>query len=306
MLIIALSLTLREAEPNAFGSAMRVTLVGAGGTPGTGAADIGNTSDQRNSQTPSEPAEPPDEPFAGREAPEEPLLEPEKTVTALPQEHLPEPQTLPELRTTPQIAPRPEPKPKPASDPKPVPKQPKSKTTPVKRETKPEPVKPSAKPAKSKPKSDPKPAQPSQAATKPAGGTAGRGEPNASPQPGAEGRGQPTDSGGGGAPGRPEPAAHGAGVPVNIEDGFLKVTKKVPPEYPALSRKRREQGVVVLLADITSGRTESVRVEQTSGHPRLDEAAMRAVKEWRFDTSSYGPRVTARIPFKFELKYVDR
>jgi protein TonB len=89
---------------------------------------------------------------------------------------------------------------------------------------------------------------------------------------------------------------------VNIEDGTLKVTEKVSPEYPALSRKRREQGVVVLLADIDAGRTESVRVERSSGHLRLDEAAMRAVKEWRFDTSAYGPRVTARIPFRFELK----
>jgi protein TonB len=89
---------------------------------------------------------------------------------------------------------------------------------------------------------------------------------------------------------------------VNIEDGSLKVTKKVSAEYPALSRKRREQGVVVLLADLASGRTESVRVERSSGHPRLDEAAVRAVKEWRFDTSFYGTRVTARIPFRFELK----
>jgi protein TonB len=68
------------------------------------------------------------------------------------------------------------------------------------------------------------------------------------------------------------------------------------------SKKRRDQGVAILLANIASGRAESVRVERTSGHLPLDEAAMRAVKQWRFDTSSHGPRVTVRIAVTFELK----
>jgi protein TonB len=199
----------------------------------------------------------------------------------------------------------------PQPDPKPVQEKPKPKTTPAKREEKSAPAKPPAKPAEAaaKPAAKPgtKPAQPSppapQTATKPTADTPEEGEPNALPQSGTGGTEQTAASSGGNeAPGRPEPAVLAPGTPVNIEDGSLKVTKKVPAEYPALSKKRREQGMVVLLADIASGRAESVKVERTSGHARLDEAAMRAVREWRFDTSSYGPRVTARIPFKFELK----
>ncbi|MDR1482186.1 MAG: energy transducer TonB [Synergistaceae bacterium] len=87
-----------------------------------------------------------------------------------------------------------------------------------------------------------------------------------------------------------------------VEAGELKIMKRVTPNYPMISRKRKEQGTVILLIDIESGSVTSVRVERGSGHLPLDEAAIRAVKGWKFDLSGLGERITARIPFRFELK----
>ncbi len=55
------------------------------------------------------------------------------------------------------------------------------------------------------------------------------------------------------------------------------------PEYPAISRRRGEEGQVILDVEVLpSGRAGSVRVVSSSGHKRLDEAALRAVKEANF------------------------
>lgn len=55
------------------------------------------------------------------------------------------------------------------------------------------------------------------------------------------------------------------------------------PEYPAISRRRGEEGQVILDVEVLpSGRAGSVRVASSSGHKRLDEAALRAVKEANF------------------------
>jgi protein TonB len=278
ILLAALSFLLRDAKPDAYGAVMRVSLGFAAETPGAGEPDISETPGAEDAQAPPETPEPlgEPEPLPEQEPSEQTLPEPAVTVAEPPRE---------------QIPPKPEPELEP---PKPIPPKPAAEPP------KPKPVKPPVKPAEPKPKPAPKPAGPPSAPpaeAKPAENAANRGgtdtpSPPGLKQPPAQPGGRETSA----------PAASRPSGPVNIEDGSLKVIKKVPSEYPALSRKRREEGVVVLLADIASGRTESVRVEQSSGHPRLDEAAMRAVKEWRFDTSSYGPRVTARIPFRFELK----
>jgi len=56
-----------------------------------------------------------------------------------------------------------------------------------------------------------------------------------------------------------------------------------PPEYPPLSRRRGESGRVLLLVKVTpQGLPESVLLERSSGYTRLDEAALAAVKRWRF------------------------
>jgi len=56
---------------------------------------------------------------------------------------------------------------------------------------------------------------------------------------------------------------------------------QVPPVYPELARQARIQGVVVLEVEITKeGSVDNVRV--LSGHPLLTQAALDAVKQWRY------------------------
>jgi protein TonB len=124
-------------------------------------------------------------------------------------------------------------------------------------------------------------------------GVPGMGETSA-----VQGDGEP-DGVSGGIPGG-VPGGYGTGRAV-LDASSLKVTKKVAPDYPMISRKRKEAGTVVLLIEIASGRVESVEVESSSGHAPLDESAVRAVREWKFD-AGHGAAVTARIPFTFDLK----
>jgi protein TonB len=52
--------------------------------------------------------------------------------------------------------------------------------------------------------------------------------------------------------------------------------------YPALARQARVQGTVVLAALIApDGRVRNLRV--LSGHPLLTQAALEAVRHWRYE-----------------------
>jgi len=56
---------------------------------------------------------------------------------------------------------------------------------------------------------------------------------------------------------------------------------QVNPAYPPLARQTRVQGVVVLEAVISrEGWIESLRV--ITGHPLLNQAALDAVKQWKY------------------------
>lgn len=109
------------------------------------------------------------------------------------------------------------------------------------------------------------------------------------------------------APNAAKPMADASGSLPAVTGGVvdvanLRVTKKVGAEYPAISRKRRDQGTVTLLVRVESGRVVSASVERGSGHKPLDEAALRAVRGWQFDTMGYGEGLTVRIPFAFTLR----
>lgn len=56
-----------------------------------------------------------------------------------------------------------------------------------------------------------------------------------------------------------------------------------PPIYPRTSLRLREQGKVVLhLLVLADGSVDQLSVKQSSQHPRLDKAALRAVRKWRY------------------------
>jgi protein TonB len=95
-------------------------------------------------------------------------------------------------------------------------------------------------------------------------------------------------------------AGEGGGAIIDVSS--LTVTKKITPEYPMISRKRKDHGTVTLLVTIRSGQVASIEVERSSGYISLDESAVRAVRQWEFDVSGYGETVVARIPFAFTLQ----
>lgn len=76
-----------------------------------------------------------------------------------------------------------------------------------------------------------------------------------------------------------------------------------PPRYPLESRRKKEQGVVELLVIVgPDGRVETITVNGSSGHSRLDEAALKAVRRWRWEPTLRGGtavrvRGIVEIPF---------
>lgn len=83
-------------------------------------------------------------------------------------------------------------------------------------------------------------------------------------------------------------------------------TDNRPPEYPALARKRGWQGRVLLAVAVGSdGSVQKVWVHSGSGHELLDEAALRAVRAWRFQPGNRGGAPVAtevQVPVHFQLE----
>lgn len=81
--------------------------------------------------------------------------------------------------------------------------------------------------------------------------------------------------------------------------------KRPAPVYPRLSERRGEQGRVVLRVLISPrGTVADVKIQHSSGYARLDEAAVQAVRQARFQPyTENGIAYPARvdIPFDFVL-----
>ncbi|MES2180740.1 MAG: energy transducer TonB [Pseudomonadota bacterium] len=78
------------------------------------------------------------------------------------------------------------------------------------------------------------------------------------------------------------------------------------PDYPALSRRKGEQGRVLLRVLVsTKGDAENVQLENSSGSNRLDQAAIDAVKKWRFIPAKRNNQAISAyvlVPVKFSLE----
>jgi protein TonB len=85
----------------------------------------------------------------------------------------------------------------------------------------------------------------------------------------------------------------------------LKTSQRVEPAYPATSRRQGEEGTVRVKVLVDErGRPQEVAVAQSSGFARLDEAALQAVRRWRFVAATNGERaVTAwtQVAITFRL-----
>lgn len=85
--------------------------------------------------------------------------------------------------------------------------------------------------------------------------------------------------GAGGAPPPPKPTASRVRVGGAVQ--AAKLVNRVQPMYPPLERQTRISGTVKLHAIIgKDGTVQSLQVE--SGHPLLVQAALDAVRQWRY------------------------
>ncbi len=78
------------------------------------------------------------------------------------------------------------------------------------------------------------------------------------------------------------------------------------PPYPVESKLRHEEGIVMLAVSINAtGAVSAIRVKQSSGFPRLDQAARDGVQHWVFRPArAGGAAVPAEIvvPVRFRLR----
>ena len=110
----------------------------------------------------------------------------------------------------------------------------------------------------------------------------------------------------------PNRALEEKNVPGDERAGVGRFTISLPeyrsnpaPIYPDSARRKRQEGVVWLMVEVGEyGETRAVAVQQSSGHTTLDEAAVTAVRGWKFAPAREGERpVAARVevPVRFRL-----
>lgn len=91
-------------------------------------------------------------------------------------------------------------------------------------------------------------------------------------------------------------------IPARSDAAYLR---NPSPEYPRLSRRRGEQGRVVLRVRVlASGLPEHIEIASSSGHARLDETAGETVAQWRFTPARRGETAVDSwllVPVEFRL-----
>lgn len=96
-----------------------------------------------------------------------------------------------------------------------------------------------------------------------------------------EGQGKGTGNGiGNGASAGEE---SGSQNPVTIPESQIRYKRRPQPIYPPLSRRKGEEGSVILRVLVnTQGHVQKVEIQHSSGYPRLDSAAENAIYEAAF------------------------
>jgi TonB family protein len=82
-------------------------------------------------------------------------------------------------------------------------------------------------------------------------------------------------------------------------EGSRKVLTRVAPKYPAVAHNMQIQGIVKVEALVLpNGRVKSAEIK--GGHPILAQAAVEAVREWKWEPSSKETRELLEIKFVWQ------
>lgn len=100
-----------------------------------------------------------------------------------------------------------------------------------------------------------------------------------------------------------QPVAEPVLEPARFNAAYLN---NPPPAYPFLARRRGTEGQVLVRAEVQAdGSCSRVELKKTSGSELLDQAALEAVRKWRFVPAKKGSQaITAwvEVPITFKLE----
>ncbi len=102
------------------------------------------------------------------------------------------------------------------------------------------------------------------------------------------------------------PAPPAVTVPVTAPRFNADYLINPAPAYPALSRRMNEEGRVLLRVMVDAdGNPAALEVHTSSGFPRLDQAALEAVRRWKCVPARRGDEAvagTVNVPIDFRLR----
>ena len=100
-----------------------------------------------------------------------------------------------------------------------------------------------------------------------------------------------------------QPAAEAMLEPPRYNAAYLS---NPPPAYPLAARRRGIEGTVLIRSEVSaSGECLRAELKKTSGFDLLDQAALEAVKKWRFVPARRGSQAVVawvEVPITFKLE----
>ncbi|MEN8261766.1 MAG: energy transducer TonB, partial [Pseudomonadota bacterium] len=86
-----------------------------------------------------------------------------------------------------------------------------------------------------------------------------------------------------------------------------QASKTISPVYPRISRRRGEEGVVVISVQIlANGKVDSIKIIKSSGYQRLDKAAQNAAWATLFTPAKrLGQNVDSSTELSFAFRLTD-
>ena len=104
----------------------------------------------------------------------------------------------------------------------------------------------------------------------------------------------------------PTPAPPAVTIPVSAPRFNADYLINPAPAYPPLSRRMNEEGRVLLRVMVDAdGNPSALEIHTSSGYPRLDQAALDAVRRWKFGPARRGDEAiagTVNVPIDFRLR----